>query len=340
MNLSISNSSRSILRYARDVALFTILQGIVGGFVLYHYPVGTNLYYASSSSKHQRLMDAPSPRMIFIGGSSMGFGLDSPMVREQLGYEPINMGLHGRLGATFMINEVKDHVRAGDVVILGLEIPLLAYQDRGLEMRFMLEHRRDAIRYLNWEQTRFLLDSTLIYLGGITRGAVRHLQGKPVDVGWVPPLTRNIFNEYGDVTLHRNMKQPVITQSVQKFHIDPGYQKKIRKLLQSFSSHCHERNARIFFTHSPVMSTHFEQTSEIFYEIDGWLRENISVQILNDPRDLAYPPECFFDTPYHLWGDAIFDRTQRLIDRLRPYLEEDGPETPSLPGNEVIIQSE
>jgi hypothetical protein len=49
--------------------------------------------------------------MIFIGGSSMGCGLDSPMVREQLGYAPINMGLHGRLGATFMINEVKDLFR-------------------------------------------------------------------------------------------------------------------------------------------------------------------------------------------------------------------------------------
>jgi hypothetical protein len=320
---SISSSRYGILKYAREVLLFAVLQGIIGGLFLYHYPVGTNLYYQSSSSKHQRLKDAPSPRIIFVGGSSFGFGLDSPMVRDQLGFEPINMGLHGMLGATFMINEVRDFIRPGDVVVLGLEVTLLTHQDSGFEMRFMLEHRRDAIRYLNWDQTRFLLDNALIYFGGITRGTVRHLQGKPVDSSWVPRLDKDmkIFNEYGDVVLHRSLKQAVIPKSVHRFRVDPGYQKKIGKLLRGFHSHCRDQDARIFFTHSPVMSTHFEKTSDVYHQVDDWLRENTEIPILNSPDELVYPPESFFDTPYHLWGDAIFDRTQKLIDRLQPLLK-------------------
>ena len=72
-------------------------------------------------------------------------------VVDRLGYQPVNMGVHGALGATFMINEVKPHLREGDVVVLCFEDPLLAYHDTSVELQFMIEHRPDGFALLEWE---------------------------------------------------------------------------------------------------------------------------------------------------------------------------------------------
>ena len=78
-------------------------------------------FYMASYDKHRRLETLPSPRIIFIGGSSMAFGMDSGYVGQQLGFHPVNMGLNHGVGLAFMLQEVEPFVRAGDIIVVAPE---------------------------------------------------------------------------------------------------------------------------------------------------------------------------------------------------------------------------
>lgn len=85
------------------------------------YLAGPNNYMASLIDKDERLRNAPGPRMIFVGGSGLAFGMDSQFIAERYAYTPINYGLHAWLGPDFMLKHVGEHVRPGDVVVLCME---------------------------------------------------------------------------------------------------------------------------------------------------------------------------------------------------------------------------
>ncbi len=306
-------------KFILSIAVFTLIQVGIGVAIYQVYPRGVNLYYASSPYKHERLKTAPSPRMIFLGGSGLGFGLDSDRILDQLGYQPVNMGVHGALGTTFMINEVKPHIREGDVVVLCFEHPLLAYHDSSIELQFMIEHRPDGFALLEWAQIQQLLDSSLNYLGGMSRTTVRHLQGKPYRT-WIPQFTDRIFNDYGDITIHRTMAQRPITQPMNRLRIDPAYQKKLVKRVNAFHAYCEERGVKVFFFHGPLLRPYYEATQEEITTIDAFIREQFTVPIMNTPEDLVYGPEFFFDTPYHLWGEGITRRTDHIIEGLKDHI--------------------
>ena len=72
-------------------------------------------FYMASADKHRRLENLPAPRIIFIGGSSMAFGMDSGLVGKKLGLNPVNMGLNAAVGLEFMLQEVEPFLRRGDV---------------------------------------------------------------------------------------------------------------------------------------------------------------------------------------------------------------------------------
>lgn len=82
---------------------------------------GPDNYIAALVDKDDLLKNAPGPRMIFLGGSGLAFGLDSQLIADRYGYTPINYGLHIRLGPGFMLRHVREYVRPGDVVVLSVE---------------------------------------------------------------------------------------------------------------------------------------------------------------------------------------------------------------------------
>src|SRR5688572_21345445 len=99
---------------ALKVALFLLLQGaLFRAFWNPDLPWETN-YLAATIDKHQRLAGTRPPRIIFIGGSNLPFGIKSDMMQKELGRPIVNMGLVAGLGIDFLLKEVAGQVRAGD----------------------------------------------------------------------------------------------------------------------------------------------------------------------------------------------------------------------------------
>ena len=68
-------------------------------------------------------MDAQAERrrVIFLGGSSLWFGIDSGLVEQTLGVQSFNLGLHAMYPLGQIVNEVRPAIRPGDVIIMPLE---------------------------------------------------------------------------------------------------------------------------------------------------------------------------------------------------------------------------
>src|SRR5689334_6191038 len=104
-------------RFLRKCALLVgfhlaLFSAVLGAYVKRFPPEQS--YYAGSLDKHELLAHRASPRMIFVGGSSMAMGMDSDAVARPLGYNPVNMGMNVGVGLELMIEEVRPFLRPGD----------------------------------------------------------------------------------------------------------------------------------------------------------------------------------------------------------------------------------
>ena len=59
--------------------------------------------FFSLIDKNKLLEETNKPRLIFIGGSNLSFGLDSKRIKDSLKFNPINTGIHTSLGLKFML---------------------------------------------------------------------------------------------------------------------------------------------------------------------------------------------------------------------------------------------
>lgn len=63
----------------------------------------------------------PSPRIIFLGGSTVLFGIDAKVIEASTGISTLNMGTHAGLRLDRALNIGEDASRPGDVLVLALE---------------------------------------------------------------------------------------------------------------------------------------------------------------------------------------------------------------------------
>jgi hypothetical protein len=50
-------------------------------------------FFSGLTIKHHRLSNTSSPRVIFVGGSNLAFGLDNDLIEKELCIPVVNMGL-------------------------------------------------------------------------------------------------------------------------------------------------------------------------------------------------------------------------------------------------------
>jgi len=75
-------------------------------------------YLYAMIKKHRAAEESASPKIVFIGGSNLPFGLNSERISDETKMPVVDMGLHAGLGLKFMLEEAKPYIRKGDIVIL------------------------------------------------------------------------------------------------------------------------------------------------------------------------------------------------------------------------------
>ena len=68
--------------------------------------------------KDSLMENVESPRIIFLGGSNLSFGLNSQLIKDSLKLNPINAGIHASIGLIYMLSNSLEFIKKGDIVVL------------------------------------------------------------------------------------------------------------------------------------------------------------------------------------------------------------------------------
>jgi hypothetical protein len=297
--------------FIKRAALFIAIQLVIVLAVAGLARPNTKGWLSAGIDKRMRLQTAPGPRIVFIGGSSVCFGIDSTLVQSELGLNPVNMGLHAALGMDFILEEAKTGLRSNDVLVVSFEYeefvsdqtqwPLLAeiaITDPWLVARAKPVGLLDGgYREIIWKW----IDSSAVF------GRVDQDQKY---------YNRDAFNTFGDVVHWQGtILKPGDQAATPAAEAPPPYLDKSMDKLLRFQERCQRKGVTVYWVYPPIADYAFKP------ELAGQIRDELTRRVpmiqLNQPEDSVYPARLFWDTIYHLTHEGAVLRTQQIIKRLQ-----------------------
>jgi len=307
-------------KFFRKCALMAALVFATGAAVLVLVPPDRDDYLAVVGKKVALIESSAPPRIVFVGGSNLAFGLDSRVVEETLGLKVVNMGMGFNMGLRFMLDLVQPHLGAGDIVVLvpeyNLFYGLLDGDERLIDVLELyppgVEHIRSQRQMINLvenlpEHARFKLARMLQTIGRST----------PDDCVYCP----RAFNEYGDNVAHLDRPSKDVAKMEFLRSTSQGVDTEAIEVVNEFARQAAERGASVVMMFPCVPRPHFDLRREAIERLHAKLREDLRVPMLSTPADYVYPVEYFYDWVYHLNRTGRELRTSRVIDQLRPVVE-------------------
>lgn len=297
-----------LLKIMMFVSLFVLI--FVLGIFLPVTPRASKSLLFSKINKDSLLQNIKSPRIIFIGGSNLSFGLNSKMIKDSLGLNPINTGIHASIGLIYMMDNTLPYIQSGDIVVVAPEYTQFygvdAYGGEEL-LRTIMEISPSDLIKLRKEQWANIIRYIPKY--SISKfKPTEYFNVKESDIYGV-----NSFNEYGDVYTHWKLQK-------QKFspwgYISGQFNYSVINQLYKFKKKLKEKGAVLFVTFPGFQSASFEKNRTQIMRIEVELKKR-DFSLLGTPERYIIPDSLMFDTPYHLSKKGVDYRTQLLIDDLK-----------------------
>ena len=307
----------------KTIAYMVILFVLVN--ILLFYAATDNDFIGGIIQKHELLSKASGPRIILIGGSGVGYSVDSEAIIKETGMPVVNMGVFGQFGLRYMLEEVKAEVQSGDILVVIPEYSHFYYMFEGW-------------RGLN--ELIFVYPKSLFYLSSkaqfkamaktfprFYKKKIEHL-GQNLIAKWTRTTPRPIsYNQYGDYVAHLDSEEIFPLQKEGLFHDfvkinQLKLNKKVVETLNAFEQEMREKGATMLFSYPTVPDVQFAAFQRFPAEIARQVAENAHFKVLNTPADEVQPLNDFYDTVYHLNREGRTKRTRRLINYLKPFCQD------------------
>lgn len=271
-------------------------------YFLFIVPAPEELYFSAYKKKAELLRNTPSPRIIVVGGSSMALSINSKQVSDSLNMPVINTAMHAGIGLKFMIDDICDYLREGDIVFLAPEYSHFCGGAYGEALTLSIQLK--VAKYRNLHQ----------------------LNGKQWDVfiEGIPQLVKYAkapkgynslgFNEHGDYVAHY-----LDTAKIDVLYLDYTNVKIDDSFCQYFAGkvkEMKEKNCSVIITPAAFTETFYNKNKEHIDLVHKRLSE-LGCPFIATPDEHAMPDDCAYDTEYHLNKKGIDILTPILIDEIK-----------------------
>lgn len=264
--------------------------------------------------KDNLLATTPEPRIIFIGGSNLCFGLNSQMIKDSLKLNPINTSIHGGLGLKFMLANSEPYIRENDIVVVSPEYQQFYGElaNGSIELlSLIIEVSPKSLSLLDRKQYFALIQNLPEYLK--SKWQSRFKADTDTSVGI---YDRKSFNQYGDTFTHWNLpKEEVIPFG----KIDGSINKDLISTLNKFRNKISEKKAILLISYPGYQDLSFANAIVQIREIEKVLKKN-GYNPISTPERYSIPDSLVFNTPYHLTKGGVDLRTSLLIEDLKKAL--------------------
>jgi len=287
-----------------------------------------NNYFGALIDKNHRLENTSSPRIIFVGASNLAFGLNSKKIEDEFKMPVVNMGLHGDLGLSFILNDVKHNIKQGDIVVLSIEYFLdkIYYKDLSYAVALYPKGKEfidyDKDYYI--QKTKYYVNEAQQirqkFFNFIFEKIIRIKEAKVYvssELNSYDTLvySRSAFNSNGDVVSHID-KKPLENLNGRNNLEIVDYIKCIEKL-NEFLKYANDNGARVYFTYASYAQSEYDKNYKAVSDFENQLKDNMKIEIISSPEDSVFPDSLFFDSVYHLNKDGREIKTDRIIKALK-----------------------
>lgn len=299
------------------IALIFAILGLAVLVTLKYLPVNTDNYNYEHIIKMHRLDTLASPRLIFIGGSNIAFGLNSARISDSLDINVQNAAVHAGIGLRYMLDEITVRVRKGDIVVVMPEYSQFDKIYNGDDAGTLT----DVVVYGDGSGWSRLNSQQLL---NVISGFPSHIKGRRrIDLdravrnnGYVY-ATRN-FNEYGDEAAHRSRPPQKLSVSKYKLEIDMEIISEMAAKIKDIQA----KGARVILLWPITIESNFNAGREALGDVADALGA-CGISFDSSPDYLVEPDSLAYDTPYHMSGPAVEDVTDKIIARLRVLIPAD-----------------
>ena len=311
----------------KTIIFFILLFGSYAVYYAYN-PVNEELnrandYLLAIETKHKNLAKLPSPRIIFLGGSSVAFGVDSKSIGDSLGLNGFNLGLHAGLGLQFIVNEALEMAKPGDVLVVSSEYFLGEGQMKMLA--YMSQNYPPSEKYLNLNASEKISYPYELVMDNLlaknSRVQNTFLKGKKTVV---QQDTNNVyrksgFNERGDYELHLDQEARPFGIFVKYEQREENYTTGI-EMLNKLAA-LQEKGVRVFYVFPGYPLEEYNRFQKPLQSFENQLKAGLQFPVLGKVTDFLYPESDFYDTVYHLRRKGRVERTKTMVRLLRESLQ-------------------
>jgi hypothetical protein len=295
------------LKVVIKLALFCVLiAASIAALTWLVIPNNPDAYQAATPDKLALAERTPSPKVLLVGGSNLAFSVDSELIEAALGRPVVNMGLAKAVGFRYLLEEVKPFVGPGDIVVVAPAYELYFDLFDGSEsLVIMLQHNPGRIRDISsFAEVRTILRYFTLMMQMKVSGFIR--KGIVDD----PVYRRSGFNSHGDLVTHLDLEEQYEPREL--FPENKPFDERSIEVLNDFASEVEASGGLAVISYPSLHDKILEKHREKIEMLDRRLREDLSMAVISDPDDYAFPREELFDTPYHLRRAGREKRSRQL----------------------------
>lgn len=295
----------------KKITVILIIISIFMVTFLISLPVDNNNIYESLLDKHSYIVESEEKNIIIIGGSNVLMGIDSELIEENLEYKVVNMGINAGLGLRFMLNDIKNYIKEGDIVVIASEYAHYFGKLNGESaLLFLFKQLPSEVKYISKEQIPILIESIPYFIRCQITGIIKGMEADEIQ-------NRQQLNKNGDLISHLDKKSIEIT----------GWSKKIGNIeldtfnvLNKFNMYAKSKGARVVISYPSLYDEVYYDWKEGIQELDTLLRNETDIPVISDYNNYKFSKNEMYDSIYHLNGVGRERRTKQLIDDLNQYI--------------------
>lgn len=278
------------------------------GLILF-IPVQSNDYFQAYNLKCRLLEETESPRVVFVGGSNLAFGLDCQSIKDSLGINVVNSGLHAGVGLKFILDDVESYLRRGDIVVIAPEYEHFynPYGEAATIAPIQSICGWKKLHLLNFAQMKNVIT-------GLPR-IIMHALPKPHNER---RYVLSGFNEYGDEVKHWQLESISIPKPSP---IKGTFDRTFGEYFASKVSMYKNKGCTVLVIPPVCRETAYEAKQKNVEEICSFLKEQgLSFEV--SPKTHALPDKYAYDTDYHMTYEGVKVFSSSIVGVLKPIVEE------------------
>jgi len=269
-------------------------------------------YFFAKIFKDSLLENVKSPRIIFIGGSNIGYGINSQLIKDSLHFNPINTGINSEFGLVYMLNNTLKYIKKNDIVVI---IPEYDHffgdfaNGRGYLLALFMDGSPKNFLSLTYKQRKNMYPYFVYYC--ISKwNFINNTNPKKLVL-----FGKSAYNQYGDFYAHWSL-------SKEKFdpypYISEKFNKSIILDLINFNLQIQKIGATLFISYPSYQKSSFDLSKEPIRQVEEALKKT-KIPLLGTPERYEFDDSLMFNTSYHLLKKGLDIRTQLLIEDLKKY---------------------